>query len=104
MDSGCRRPGSRHHVISLEKVAEKYLVSKKLSAGTRKEYRSTVTKWLTWGQGVDVDQIGRHHIRDLLDWVHDKATNDGGSNAGRMANKAREIAESVRRVLDRDKK
>jgi hypothetical protein len=38
--------------ISLEKVAEKYLVAKKLSAGTRKEYRSTVTKWLTWGQGV----------------------------------------------------
>ena len=45
--------------ISLEKVAEKYLVAKKLSAGTRKEYRSTVTKWLTWGQGVDIDRIER---------------------------------------------
>jgi hypothetical protein len=52
--------------ISLEKVAEKYLVAKKLSAGTRKEYRSTVTKWLSWGQGVDVDRIERRHIRDFL--------------------------------------
>jgi len=81
--------------ISLEKVAEKYLVAKKLSAGTRKEYRSTVTKWLAWGQGVDVDQIERHHIRDFLDWVHDKATNDGGSNAGRTANKARENLRAI---------
>ncbi len=31
--------------ISLEKVAEEYLVAKKLSAGTHKEYRSTVGKW-----------------------------------------------------------
>jgi hypothetical protein len=52
--------------ISLEKVAEKYLVSKRLSAGTRKEYRSTVRKWHTWGQGVDVDEIERYHIRDFL--------------------------------------
>jgi hypothetical protein len=59
------------------------------------EYRSTVTKWLTWGQGVDVDQIERHHIRDFLDWVHDKATNDRGSNAGRTANKARENLRAI---------
>ncbi|HEX5104975.1 MAG TPA: phage integrase N-terminal SAM-like domain-containing protein, partial [Pirellulaceae bacterium] len=81
--------------ISLEKVAEKYLVAKKLSTGTQKEYRSTVTKWLAWGQGVDVDQIDRRHIRDYLDWVHDKATNDGGSNAGRTANKARENLRAI---------
>jgi site-specific recombinase XerD len=70
--------------ISLEKVAEKYVAAKKLSTGTQKEYRSTVTKWLARGQGVDVDQIDRRHIRDYLDWVHDKAANDGGSNAGRL--------------------
>ena len=81
--------------ISLEKVAEKYLAAKKLSAGTTKEYRSTVTKWLTWGNGVDVDQIERHNIRDFLDWVHDKASNDGGSNAGRTANKARENLRAI---------
>ena len=81
--------------ISLEKVTEKYLVSKKLSAGTIKEYRSTVTKWLVWGQGVDVGEIERRHIRDFLDWVHDKAVDDGGSNAGRTANKARENLRAI---------
>ena len=81
--------------ISLERVAEKYLVAKKLSEGTRKEYRSTVTKWLAWGQGVDVDQIERRHIRDFLDWVYEKATNDGGGNAGRTANKARENLRAI---------
>ena len=83
-------PGVVVMSISLERVAEKYLVAKKLSEGTRKECRSTVTKWLSWGQGVEVDQIERQHIRDFLDWVHEKATQDGGANAGRTANKARE--------------
>ena len=69
--------------------------AKKLSAGTRKEYPLTVTKWLSWGQGVDVDRIERRHIRDFLDWVHEKATNDGGSNAGRTANKARENLRAI---------
>ena len=41
--------------ISIETVSAKYLTAKKLSGGTRKEYKSTVTKWLTWGNGVDVD-------------------------------------------------
>jgi hypothetical protein len=69
--------------ISLKKAAEKYLAGRSLSAGTQKEYRSTVTKWLCWGQGVEVDQIERQHIRDFLDWVYEKAATDGGSNAGR---------------------
>jgi site-specific recombinase XerD len=81
--------------ISLERVAKKYLVAKKLSAGTSKEYRSTVTKWLAWGQGVDIDQMERYHIRDFLDWVYDKASNDGGLNAGRTANKARENLRAI---------
>jgi hypothetical protein len=34
---------------TLENVVVKYLTSKKLSAGTCKEYRSTATKWLAWG-------------------------------------------------------
>jgi hypothetical protein len=44
---------------TLESVAVKYLTAKKLSSGTCKEYRGTVAKWLAWGKGVDVDQIGR---------------------------------------------
>ena len=85
--------GSRHMSISLEAVALKYLATKKLSSG--KEYRATVTKWTAWGKGVDVDQIERTHIREFLDWVHEKAAGDGGSNAGRTANKARENLRAI---------
>jgi hypothetical protein len=81
---------------SFESVAVKYLNSKKLSSGTCKEYRGTVAKWIAWGKGVDVDQIGRTHLRDFLDWVHEKAAADGGSNAGRTANKA---CENLRALL-----
>jgi hypothetical protein len=76
--------------ISLEAISVKYLTAKKLSGGTRKEYKSTVTKWIAWGNGVDVDQIEKTHVREFLDWVHEKASEDGGSNPGRTANKARE--------------
>ncbi len=58
--------------ISLETVVIKYLGAKKLSGGTRKEYKSTLAKWLSWGKGVDVGEIERTHIRDFLDWVHCK--------------------------------
>jgi integrase len=81
--------------ISFESVAAKYLATKKLSSGTCKEYRGTVTKWIAWGKGVDVDQVGRVHLRDFLDWVHEKAAADGGANAGRTANKARENLRAI---------
>ena len=81
--------------ISLEAVSAKYLTAKKLSGGTRKEYKSTITKWTAWGNGVDVDQIDRSHIREFLDWVHEKAAQDGGSNPGRTANKARENLRAI---------
>ena len=80
---------------SVETIAAKYLIAKKLSGGTRKEYKSTVTKWTIWGNGVDVDQIGRSHIREFLDWVHDQAAENGGSNPGRTANKARENLRAI---------
>lgn len=76
-----------------ESVAVKYLATRKLSSGTCKEHRGTVTKWIAWGKGVD--QIGRVHLRDYLDWVHEKAAADGGANAGRTANKARENLRAV---------
>ena len=50
---------------SVEVIAAKYLTKKKLSGVTPKEYKSTVTKWTAWGNGVDVDQINRSHIRPL---------------------------------------
>ena len=55
-----------------ESVSVKYLTTKKLSGGTRKEYKSTVTKWTAWGTGVDLDKVARSH-REFLDWVHEKA-------------------------------
>ena len=81
--------------ISLEAVSAKYLTAKKLSGGTRKEYKSNITKWIAWGKGVDVDKINRTHIREFLDWVHEKAAQDGGSNPGRTANKARENPRAI---------
>ena len=81
--------------ISFEKVAEKYFAARTLASGTKKEYKSTVTKWKAWGNGANVDQIERTHIRDFLDYVHEKASNDGGSNPGRTANKARENLRAI---------
>lgn len=81
--------------ISLETVVAKYLAAKKLSGGTQKEYKSTVTKWLSWERHVDVDQIERSHVRDFLDCVHEKAIENGGTNPGRTANKAREHLRAI---------
>ena len=95
MECTCRRPGVVTMSISLERVVAKYLATKKLSSGTRREYRASVTKWSDWGKGVDVDQIERRHLCEFLDWVHEKATTDGGSNPGRTANKARENLRAI---------
>jgi hypothetical protein len=43
--------------ISLETVVAKYLDAKKLFGGTRKEYKSTIAKWLAWEGRVDVRNI-----------------------------------------------
>ena len=80
---------------SVETISEKYLTAKKLSGGTRKKYKSTVTKWTAWATKVNVDEINRSHIRDFLDWVHDQAAKNGGSNPGRTANKARENLRAI---------
>ncbi len=52
---------------SVEAISVKYLTTKKLSGGTRKEYKSTFTKWTAWGNGVDVDQINRSHF--AISWI-----------------------------------
>ncbi len=80
---------------SLETVVVNYLEAKKLSGGTRKEYRSTLAKWLTWEGCVDVDKIERTHFREFLDHVYDKAVENGGTNPGRTANKAREHLRAI---------
>ncbi|MEO1527618.1 MAG: hypothetical protein AAFX06_19485 [Planctomycetota bacterium] len=81
--------------ISLESVVTRYLAARKLSRGTQKEYRSTAAKWSKWEGRIAVDQIQRSHLRDFLDRVHTDAVNDGGTNAGRTANKAREHLRAI---------
>ena len=81
--------------ISLESVVVKYLEAKKLSRGTRKEYQSTVTKWNSWESHVDFDEIERAHVRDFLNQVYANAIENGGTNPGRTANKAREHLRAI---------
>ncbi len=65
------------------------------SVGAREAYSATVKKWEQWGNGLALDEIGRKEIREFLDWVHDRAVAQGGSNPGRTANKAREHLRAV---------
>ncbi|MCA9190990.1 MAG: phage integrase N-terminal SAM-like domain-containing protein [Planctomycetales bacterium] len=81
--------------INLETVFIRYLKAKKLSGGTCKEYKSTLTKWLSWGNGVEVEGIERSHVREFIDWVYERAVDDGGSNPGKTANKARENLRAI---------
>jgi len=81
--------------IKLETVFIHYLKAKKLSGGTRKEYKSTLAKWLAWGKDIEIGSIERTHIREFIDWVHEKAVHDGGSNPGRTANKSRENLRAI---------
>src|SRR5437588_193305 len=70
-------------------AAESYARAKGLSRGTRNEYTSTIRKWERWGGGGPLRQLRRKDVREFLDWVHEQAVQDEGTNPGRTANKAR---------------
>jgi len=76
-------------------VAESYARAKGLSRGTRNEYTSTIRKWERWGGGGPIEQLRRKDVREFLDWVHEQAIGDEGTNPGRTANKAREHLRAV---------
>jgi hypothetical protein len=76
-------------------VVESYLCAKTLSRGTRNEYRSTVRKWEQWGGGPPIEALQHKEIREFLDWVHEHAIAEAGTNPGRTANKAREHLRAV---------
>lgn len=76
-------------------AVESYLKAKNLSHGTRDEYGSTVRKWIQWGREVAIEQLGRKEVREFLEWVHDRAIVNEGTNPGRTANKARENLRAV---------
>ena len=84
---GCRRRSSRRR--------ESYARAKGLSRGTRNEYLSTIRKWERWGGGGPIEQLRRKDVREFLDWVHEQAVKDEGTNPGRTANKAREHLRAV---------
>jgi hypothetical protein len=72
-----------------------YLRAKTLSCGTRNEYFCTLRKWEAWGDGPPIEELQRKHIREFLDWVHDRAIAQEGTNPGRTANKARQHMRAV---------
>ena len=80
---------------NLETVVTNYLRARTAAQGTREAYSATMKKWEQWGRGVALEQIGRKEIREFLDWVHERAVAQGGSNPGRTANKAREHLRAV---------
>jgi hypothetical protein len=66
-----------------------YLGASELAQGTKAEYQTTLNKWKQWGKGGPIEKLGRREIREFLDWVHSQAVEEGGTNPGRTANKAR---------------
>jgi hypothetical protein len=79
----------------LKAVVENYLRAKTVAHGTRNEYFSTVRKWERWGGGPPIEELQRKQIREFLDWVHERALAQEGTNPGRTANKAREHLRAV---------
>jgi hypothetical protein len=79
----------------LTTAVERYERAKSLSRGTRNEYASTVKKWFLWGHGVSIEDLHRKNVREFLDWVHERAVADDGTNPGRTSNKAREHLRAV---------
>jgi integrase len=80
---------------TLNAAIESYVRAKTVSRGTRNEYRSTVRKWEAWGLGASIEELQRKNIREFLDWVHERAIAQEGTNPGRTANKAREHPRAV---------
>ncbi len=81
--------------IPFQVAVDSYLRAKTLSRGTRNEYRSTVRKWEQWGDGPPIEQLQHKQVREFLDWVHEYAVAQDGTNPGRTANKAREHLRAV---------
>jgi hypothetical protein len=80
---------------TFKSAPESCVRAKGLSRGTRNEYLSTLRKWDRWGGGGDIEQLRRRDVREFLDWVHEQAVRDGGTNPGRTANKARDHLRAV---------
>ena len=79
----------------LRSAINQYLRANIRASTTRKEYQTTLKKWTEWGNGVPIEQLGRREAREFLDWVHERAISDAGTNPGRTANKARDHLRAI---------
>ena len=79
----------------LRSAISQYLRVNNRASTTRKEYQTTLKKWTEWGNGVPIEQLGRREVREFLDWVHEHAISDEGTNPGRTANKARDHIRAI---------
>src|SRR5262245_27625720 len=68
---------------SFKAAVDSYLRAKTLSRGTSNEYHSTVRKWEQWGGGPLIEALQHKEIREFLDWVHERALAEEGTNPGR---------------------
>ena len=80
---------------SLESAVRSYVKAQELSSRSCDEHSSTVRKWERWGEGVPIESMTRQNLRDFLEWVHDQAVLNHGTNPGRTANKVRENLKAV---------
>src|SRR5262245_31507431 len=80
---------------TLKAAVDGYLRVESLARGTRSEHASTLRKWEQWGGGPPIEELRRKDVRELLDWVYERAVADEGTNPGRTANKAREPLRAV---------
>lgn len=87
--------GATPMLTNLETVVESYVRAKGLTSRTRDEHLSTVRKWKRWGGGVSLEKLTRKHVREFLDWAHEQAVLEEGTNPGRTANKCRENLRAV---------
>ncbi len=74
---------------TLKAAISNYVRAANLAQGTKAEYQTTLSKWKQWGNGVPLEKLSRKEIREFLDWVHEQAVSDKGTNPGRTTNKAR---------------
>ncbi len=52
-------------------------------------------KWTEWGGGVPIEKLSRKEVRKFLDWVHERAVSQEGTNPGRTSNKARDHLRAI---------
>ena len=69
---------------TLKTAITKYLRAGNPARGTRDEYYTTLKKWTEWGGGVPIEKLSRKEVRKFLDWVHERAVLQEGTNPGAL--------------------